>query len=114
VRDSSSNFLRGKLVENCNEEKRLPIRPADRLVQPRKTDRNFVLQCSRTPTARFRRSVAEAIDLASGKGIPGYSCGTAPDLHRLRHYALASGPQGTPAAYPLTEEEFIRTRLESN
>jgi len=29
---------------------------------------------------------------------PGYSCATAPDLHRLRHYALASGPEGTPTA----------------
>ena len=46
----------------------------------------------------FREAVmspdAEAVDLASWF-FPGYSCGTAPDLHRLRLYALASGPEGT-------------------
>ena len=42
-----------------------------------------------------------------GISLPGYSCGTAPDLHRLRLYALASGPQGTPVAGSLTVDESI-------
>jgi hypothetical protein len=34
-------------------------------------------------------------------------------LHRLRHYALASGPKGTFAAYPLTPEESMQRKIES-
>src|SRR5947209_1428308 len=48
-------------------------------------------------SARLRRSEIGAVGLASGgDGFSGYSCGTAPDLHRLRHCALASEPKGHP------------------
>jgi hypothetical protein len=43
----------------------------------------------------------------------GYSCGTAPDSHRLRLWPSASGPEGPlPRAMGATEEETTRGRAE--
>ncbi len=45
----------------------------------------------------LHRSCLRAIYFARDSRLVGcYSCGTAPDLHRLRLSALASGPVGTP------------------
>ena len=38
--------------------------------------------------------------------LSGYSCGSAPELHRLRHDALASRPKGASVACLFTEEGF--------
>ncbi len=71
--------------------------------------------CSRTHSARWRWSVTGVVVLASGRArLSGYSCGTAPDLNRLRHYALASGPRGAPVAYPFAADESMRPGGKSN
>ncbi len=50
-------------------------------------------------------------DLARrGLGALPYSCATAPDSHRLRHCAPASGPKGTPTASVQLEAGIVARR----
>ena len=64
----------------------------------------------RSPSARRLRALRlnqrRSTWLPGGRA--GYSCGTAPDLHRLRLYALASGPEGTSVTNLLCERNGKR------
>src|SRR5262245_56016559 len=59
--------------------------------------------------------MTEAVVLASARGcLFGYSCGSAPDLNRLRHCALASKRKGTSVACPFTGAKSTRRKQKNN